>query len=99
VKGIDLLEEKIFTEQNTIISFVDMGTGQSQSAYLVSLLNEEDDRKIIALFDEIAMMDENSLRRIYAKIRDLYQKNRLLMAIFVQKADYDVKIKDLSVGD
>ena len=65
-----------------------MGTGQSQSAYLTGLLNTKDDRrKIIALFDEVAMMDSVSLESIYKKFRELYESDRLIAGIVVQKSD------------
>ena len=65
-----------------------MGTGQSQSAYLLSLLNVKNDtRKIIALFDEIAMMDESSLEPICNKLKELKSKNRLLLGILVQRSN------------
>ena len=92
VKCIDLVKEKIITEDGKTIMFTDMGTGQSQSAYLMSLLNNSDDRKIIALFDEIAMMDKSSLEPIYGKIRELYEQNKLLLGIVVQKSDQKVNI-------
>jgi len=73
-----------------------MGTGQSQSAYILSLLNVKDDpRKIIALFDEIAMMDDNSLRPVYSKMRELYKAKKLLLGILVQKGN-EIKVEALS---
>ena len=92
VRCIDLIKEKIITEDGKTIMFTDMGTGQSQSAYLMSLLNNSDDRKIIALFDEIAMMDKSSLEPIYGKIRELYKQNKLLLGIVVQKSNQEVNV-------
>jgi len=85
---VDLISGKISTEDGKIIQLIDMGTGQSQSTYLLGLLNTKDDnRKIIALFDEVAMMDSTSLEPIYQKFRELYETDRLLAGIVVQKAD------------
>jgi len=92
VRCIDLIKEKIITQDGKTILFTDMGTGQSQSAYLMSLLNNSDDRKIIALFDEIAMMDKSSLEPIYGKMKELYDQNKLLIGIVVQKNDHEVAI-------
>lgn len=86
VDTIDLIKEIISTKIGKKIRLSDMGTGQSQSAYLVSRLNTSDNRKIIALFDEVAMMDEKSLEPIYEKFRALYKQNRLLVGVVVQKA-------------
>lgn len=85
---IDLVSGEITTKENHIIRLKDMGTGQSQSAYLTGLLNVKDDtRKIIAIFDEVGMMDSTSLDRIYQKLNELYKSGRLLAGIVVQKAD------------
>ncbi len=70
-----------------------MGTGQGQSAYLLGLLNTNDNRKIIALFDEVAMMDFFSLEPIYKKFKDLYDADRLLVGIVVKMAD-EIKITE-----
>jgi exonuclease SbcC len=86
--NVDLISREIITIEGQIIRFNDMGSGQSQSAYLKGLLNTEDDkRKIIALFDEVAMMDNCSLEPIYKKFKELYEEGRLLVGIVVQKAD------------
>ena len=87
-KTVNLISGIIATEDNTTIHIADMGTGQSQSAYLLSLLNaKNDNRKIIALFDEIAMMDESSLEPICQRLRELYNANRLLLGIMVQRGN------------
>jgi len=91
VRTIDLMEGVITTESGKIIRLTDMGTGQSQSAYLKGLLNATDDRKIIALFDEVAMMDNKSLMPIFEKFKELYKKGQLLVGIVVQMAD-EVKV-------
>jgi exonuclease SbcC len=92
---VDLISGIIATEDGSIIHVNDIGTGQSQSAYLMSLLNVADDgRKIIALFDEIAMMDDNSLQPVCNKLVELYKSNRLLVGILVQKSE-EFKMKAL----
>lgn len=95
-KAIDLISKRIVTEEGTIIYLIDMGTGQSQSAFLRSLLNASNDgRKIIAFFDEIAMMDDNSLNPIIERMRELYYEKRLLLGILVQKRTDKINIKPL----
>lgn len=90
---IDLLKNEITTDKGKKIKIADMGTGQSQSAYLNGLLSDDDGRrKIIALFDEVAMMDKKSLESVYSRLRELYTRNRLLVGVIVQKADkFNVK--------
>jgi exonuclease SbcC len=97
-KAVDLISGVIITEDASTIHLADMGTGQSQSAYLLGLLNvKNDNRKIIALFDEIAMMDDSSLEPIYEKLRELYEAERLLLGILVQKGNR-IRIKSLCDG-
>ena len=94
-KEVDLISGVIITDGDLKIHLADMGTGQSQSAYLLGLLNVKDDkRKIIALFDEIAMMDDSSLEPICEKMKGLYKSKRLLLGILVQKGN-EIKTKSL----
>jgi exonuclease SbcC len=93
VKEIDLVAGNIITDSGKCIRLSDMGTGQSQAAYLLGLLSTDDTRTIIALFDEVAAMDESSMEPIYKKLRKLYKENKLLVGIVVQKGD---KIKVIS---
>jgi|GEM_PF-1668833 len=93
--AVDLISGIIVTDDGTIIRVKDIGTGQSQSAYLMSLLNVADDgRKIIALFDEIAMMDDKSLEPVCKRIIQLFESKRLLVGILVQKSE-QFKLKAL----
>lgn len=87
VDKIDLVEGYIHTDGGIRIKLTDMGTGQSQSAYLTGLLNTDDKRKIIAIFDEVAAMDERSLERIFERFRKMHDEGRLLAGIVVQKAE------------
>lgn len=84
---IDLIEGTIFTAEGNEIKIKDMGTGQGQSAYLTGLLSSDDRRKIIALFDEVAMMDTRSLQQVHNKMKELYKSGKLLLGVIVQKAD------------
>jgi exonuclease SbcC len=89
-KIVDLISGIIIADDNEIIHLSDMGTGQTQSAYILSLLNvdiKNDPRKIIALFDEIAMMDDDSLEPISSKMKELKKQNQLLVGILVQKGN------------
>ncbi len=97
VERIDLLKGLVHAEGGTIIRLSDMGTGQGQSAYLLGLLSTNDPRKIIALFDEIAMMDSTSLEPIFRKLNELYDSNRLLAAVMVQRGD-EVRVEPIPDG-
>jgi len=92
---VDLVSGIIITDDNTTIHLADIGTGQSQSAYLLGLLNVQNDtRKIIALFDEIAMMDDRSLEPINDRMKELYKDEKLLLGIMIQKGN-SIKIRPL----
>ena len=94
-KSADLISGVIITTTEKTIHLVDMGMGQSQSTYIKGLLNaKNDNRKIIALFDEIASMDSNSLKPIFTKLRELYEEKRLLLGIMVQRSD-KLKVESL----
>lgn len=95
VKNINVVSKIVNTENGKIIHFSDLSTGQGQGAYLDGLLNMHENRKIVALFDEVAMMDDQTLKPIMEKLRNLYNEKKLLLAIIVQKSN-DVKIKDIS---
>lgn len=88
---VDLIKGIISTDTKKIIHLQDMGTGHGQSAYLKGRLNTSDKRKIIALFDEVAMMDNKSLEPIYNRFRELYKEGKLLVGIVVQRGD-EVKV-------
>jgi exonuclease SbcC len=94
IVNINMLEKKILTTTNKEIFFADLGTGQSQAAFLTTKLAMDERRKIIALFDEVAMMDERSLKPVKDKIKDLYLQWKFFMAIIVQKGE-EVKVESL----
>jgi len=87
VDRIDLINDRVHTKTGKKIKLSDLGTGQSQSAYIKGLLNQRDDRKIIALIDEVAMMDSRSLQPIYKILHKLHREGSLLLGVVVQRAD------------
>jgi len=96
VKKVDLVNRVVLTEEGKRISFDDMGTGQSQSAYLSSILNVNDRRKMIVLLDEVAMMDKTSLKPVFDMMRSLYRQGKLVMGLVVQiEPEGGVEVKNL----
>lgn len=87
VDKIDLIKKIVCVEGNRIIRLDDMGTGQQQAAYLTGLLTKRDNGKIIALLDEVAMMDSQSIKPIRETLRKLHEEGRLIIGIIVQKSD------------
>ncbi|MEM2145633.1 MAG: AAA family ATPase [Candidatus Jordarchaeaceae archaeon] len=96
-KVVDLIDKTIITDNDETIHMIDMGTGQEQAAYILSLLNinpKNDQRKIIALFDEIAMMDDKTLEPICQRMKELKNQNRLLFGALVQKGN-QISVRNL----
>lgn len=87
LESVDLPNGIIKTQTGKEIRINDMGTGQTQSAYLIGLLGSEDNRQIIALFDEVSTMDSKSISSLQEKMRELYDKEKLALGIIVQPAD------------
>jgi DNA repair protein SbcC/Rad50 len=96
LKKVDVISKEISTTSGKKIKFTDLGTGQSQGAYIEGLLNSNDNKRIIALFDEVAMMDSNTLKPIFKKLQKMYDSNKLIAAIIVQKGDDTILVKSLS---
>jgi hypothetical protein len=98
VDKLDLIEEIITTDTGKTIKFTDFGTGESQATFLKGILEtaRTDKRKIIALFDEVGMIDDLRLSQVTDSLRRLYEEDRLLVGIVVQRAQAnEVEIKNL----
>lgn len=93
---VDLIQKKVLTEEGKEIHLSDMGTGQSQSAYIDGILSMNDNRKIIALFDEVGMMDENSLKPVKDRLVSLFENEKLSLGLIVQKDNNKVDIESLT---
>ena len=96
LKSVDLIDRVFISTKNDIIPFSRISTGQSQTTYLQTKLNLADDRVIIAMFDEVAMMDITSLKPIYSKFNELYNNGNLLAGIVVQKNDKTTNVQPIS---
>lgn len=95
VSKVDLFEGTLIDINGGKYYLNQMGTGQQQAAFLKSKLSTEDDRKIIAMFDEVGTMDENTLQQVKDELIKLYKQNRLLIGIIVQKREDDPLIIDM----
>lgn len=63
------------------INFSDMGTGESQLAYLLGLLKSDDPRIAIALFDEVDHMDDQVLSVIQSKMKEMVESGQLIIGL------------------
>lgn len=87
VARIDLIKEEIVTTAGKHLRVDQMSTGQGQAAYLSGLLTGYDGRTMLALFDEVAVMDSKSMATINESLLNLYQEDKLLVGMVVQMAD------------
>lgn len=94
LEEVDLINKKVITKSGKIILLEDLGTGQGQSAYIDSLLSLNDSRKTLALFDEVGMMDGESLSPINQKLKKLHDDGKLLVGVVVQRGK-KTKVKSL----
>ena len=94
INSIDLVTGEIKTKDNRIIHLSDLGVGHGQAAYLRGILNSSDNRKIIALIDETAMMDKDTMDSIINKMRELYNEGKLLLGLIVRQDEYE-KVESL----
>lgn len=86
-ESIDLINGKIAFKGGKKIRLDYISTGQSQSAYLLNLLNTEDPRKMIVLLDEVGMITTDTLKPVYEKIESLYHDGKLMACIVAQVSD------------
>lgn len=93
---VNLIDGYILTEDGTKIYLSDMGTGQSQLSYLKSLLSADDDRMIIALFDEVATMTDSTLEDLFQKFEELQKDGKLMVGMTVSPAD-NIEVKSYGI--
>lgn len=86
ITKIDMNRRVIMTESGAQIQFKDMGTGESQLAYLTGLLNSDDTRITVALFDEVDHMDPIIISKIQHQLKTLYDEGKLLIGIMAAPA-------------
>jgi DNA repair protein SbcC/Rad50 len=95
IKKVNLFTGTLESSDGGLYRLRDMGTGQGQAAYLKGLLSTDDDRLIIAMFDEVGLMDEDTLMQIKSKLKELYDENRLLLGLIVQKKEKEMEVLSL----
>lgn len=87
VAKIDLIKEEIITAAGKHLRVDWLSTGQGQAAYLSGLLTGYDGRTMIALFDEVAVMDSRSMAVVTEGLSRLYDEDKLLVGLVVQMND------------
>jgi len=96
-KKIDFLNKMIYTKDERIIKMRDISTGQSMSMYVRSILNRpnDDDRKLLVIFDEVSTMDSKSFEPIKKLLKEKISENKIIFAVFAKAIDNDLVIKNL----
>jgi len=98
VEKVNLIEDTIITRDGTIIHMKDMGTGQGQLTYLMGLLSTDEEKKIIAMFDEVAAMSSSTLNKIFERFEELQNDGRLMLGMTVLPGD-EYKVIQYGLGD
>ena len=94
LKEVNYFKGYFILEDGKIIHFDDLGTGNTQSNYLRSLLRRKYSQPLIVLFDETAMMARSSLHEVYKEMKRLYNNGSLLAGIVIKAGEKD-SVKDL----
>jgi len=88
ISSVDLVGKKLITtDGNTEIPFKMMGTGESQNMHLRSQLDSNDGRCVIALFDEVGLMDSNMINDINNKFSSMYESGDLMIGWMAAPGD------------
>lgn len=80
VSSINMID-KVIVAGDKEIDFEEMGTGESQLAYMSGVLKSDDSRRLIVLFDEIEHMDESTLDLVVNDLRNLHSNNKLMIGL------------------
>lgn len=87
VEMVNIIEDLIIAKDGTVIHMKDMGTGQGQLTYLLGLLSADDNKKIIAMFDEVATMSPSTLSKVFGRFEELQSEGRLMLGMTVLPDD------------
>ncbi|AGB04591.1 hypothetical protein AciM339_0711 [Aciduliprofundum sp. MAR08-339] len=98
VEKVDMINDTIYLNGGKIIDLTNLGTGHSLAAYIMSLLNKDDPRKIIALFDE-SYIDSKTLAPVIDRCNILYSKGKLIAFVITRFHDGGVVVTNFTRGD
>ena len=96
VKKVDFTSGTITTTGEKTIRLAQISTGQSQSAYLKTILGADyGNKKLIVMFDEVGMMDKKSMEPIFTKFKEMKKNGKLLVGLVVQRRDKGPRITQI----
>ena len=87
ITEVDIIKSRIITTTGKEFSVNDMGTGESQSAYLLNILRSNQKTRIIAMFDESENMDYRLRQGILKKFKELYDGGNLILGLLASHYD------------
>lgn len=92
LREVDLINSRFVAIDGTLIYFPTMGTGQRQQAYLLNRLRYND-KIILAMFDEVAMMSQSTMQPIVDLMKELRDEGKLMVGLLVSPNE-EVKITE-----
>ncbi len=81
IMEVNIMDSRVVTTTGKEFSINDMGTGESQRAYLMNVLNSNQKTHIIAMFDESENMDYDLRHEILVKFKELYDGGHLILGL------------------
>lgn len=89
LEKVDVINSQFIVKgRNYPIGFEDLSTGRSQTTSLITQLRQDVGKKLkIVLFDEVQVMDKNSLKMVLNELKSQAKEGRLLLAIIARVDD------------
>jgi len=96
VLEVDYLNRQfVLVGSNNVVKFDYFSTGQAQCIYIKSLLNQNMNRKVILMLDEISSMDDETMEIIYNEIREKRAAGQLIVVILAEKSNSEPSVEEL----
>ena len=87
IRYVNTVDDIITATDGTILRLRQISTGLNQRNYLMSKLQTDDDRPIIALFDEVSTMTNKTQEDIFEKFVELQKQGKLMVGMMNMPSD------------
>ena len=84
---VNTVDDIITATDGTVLRLRQISTGLNQRNYLMSKLETDDNRPIIALFDEVSTMTDTTQNEIFDKFIELQKQGKLMVGMMNKPAD------------